>query len=102
VDQREILDKLATLPVRQWRYTNESSGIKHFGPTAQDFRAAFGLGTDDKSIGTVDADGGALLAIQGLNQKLQETLKIKHARIEALEERLKKLECTAVPPSQGR
>jgi hypothetical protein len=38
---------------------------------AQDFQSAFGLGTDDKSIGTVDADGVALAAIQGLNQKLR-------------------------------
>ena len=36
------------------------------GPTAQDFRAAFGLGEDDKHISTVDADGVALAAIQAI------------------------------------
>ena len=76
VDARSVLDKLAALPVREWRYTNESAGVKHLGPVAQDFQAAFGLGTDDKTIGTVDADGVALAAIQGLNQKLREELKI--------------------------
>jgi len=38
---------------------------------AQDFRAAFGLGAIPTAIATVDADGVALAAIQGLNQKLE-------------------------------
>lgn len=38
---------------------------------AQDFHAAFGLGIDDRHIATVDGDGVALAAIQGLNQKLE-------------------------------
>ena len=33
---------------------------------------ALGLGHDDKHIATVDADGVALAAIQGLNLKLEE------------------------------
>ena len=41
-------------------------------PMAQDSDAAFGLGADEKSITTVDADGVALAAIQGLNQKVEE------------------------------
>ena len=39
---------------------------------AQDFHAAFGVGEDNKHITTVDEDGVALAAIQGLNQKLNE------------------------------
>jgi hypothetical protein len=39
---------------------------------AQDFHAAFGLGTDERHIATVDADGVALAAIQGLNDKVEE------------------------------
>jgi len=39
---------------------------------ARDFHAAFGLGESEKRINTVDADGVALAAIQGLNQKLEE------------------------------
>jgi hypothetical protein len=38
---------------------------------AQDFAAAFGLGENDTTIATIDADGVALAAIQGLNQKLE-------------------------------
>ncbi len=48
---------------------------------AQDFYAAFGLGQDELHISTVDADGVALAAIQGLYQLSQE----QAARIEALE-----------------
>jgi hypothetical protein len=42
------------------------------GPMAQDFRAAFELGSDDKRISTVDADGVALAAIQALYRLSQE------------------------------
>jgi len=73
------------MPVRQWRYTNEDAGIKHIGPVAQDFQSAFGLGTDDKTIGTVDADGVALAAIQGLNQKLEDRCQKADIRVQNLE-----------------
>lgn len=47
-------------------YLAEDPSVRHLGPTAQDFRAAFGLGIDDVSIGTVDADGVALAAAKAL------------------------------------
>jgi hypothetical protein len=56
--------------------------VIHIGPTAQDFHAAFGLGSDDETIGTVDADGVALAAIQGLDQDNQD-LKARVAELEA-------------------
>jgi peptidoglycan hydrolase CwlO-like protein len=65
------LEKITTLPIRTWNYTNDPAS-RHIGPVAQDFHAAFNLGTDDKHIATVDADGVALAAIQGLNQKVDE------------------------------
>jgi hypothetical protein len=56
---------------------------------AQDFQAAFGLdGADDKHISVVDEGGVALAAIQGLNQKLEET----RAENEELKQRLEALE----------
>lgn len=88
VDAQKILERLAALPVRAWRYTNENAAVKHIGPTAQDFKAAFGLGDDDKSIGTVDADGVALAAIQALNQKLE----AERAENDRLKQRLVELE----------
>ena len=91
VNTREILDKVAALPIQTWRYTNETAEVRHLGPVAQDFKAAFGLGTGDKSIGTVDADGVALAAIQGLNLKLEQELKAKEARIAELERKASRL-----------
>ncbi|HEY5913101.1 MAG TPA: tail fiber domain-containing protein [Verrucomicrobiae bacterium] len=70
VDTRAVLDKVASLPLSQWNYRNDSA-TRHMGPMAQDFYAAFGVGPDDKHIATVDADGVALAAIQGLNEKLE-------------------------------
>jgi molecular chaperone GrpE (heat shock protein) len=62
---------------------------------AQDFHAAFGLGTDDKHIATVDADGVALAAIQALNQKVEEQrqeLRRNQADITELRRELAELE----------
>ncbi len=70
VSARDILAKVAALPVQGWRYKGEADSIRHLGPVAQDFHAAFGLGSGDTTIDTVDADGVALAAIQGLNQKV--------------------------------
>jgi hypothetical protein len=55
---------------------------------AQDFYAAFGLGSDDRHISTVDPDGVALAAIQGLYELAKE----KDAQIAELEERVAVLE----------
>ena len=54
---------------------------------AQDFHAAFGLnGTDDKHIATLDEEGVALAAIQGLNRKLEDTLEQKETEIGELKQ----------------
>ena len=82
---REILNKVAGLPLATWNYKSQDKSIRHIGPTAQDFRAAFGLGVDDKQITTVDADGVALAAIQGLNEKVEVRSQTMAARIQKLE-----------------
>jgi len=82
-----VLDKVAAMPISRWTYKN-SDGSTHLGPMAQDFRAAFNLGADDTSIATVDADGVALAAIQGLNEVVKE----KDTEIQALKQRLERLE----------
>lgn len=71
VDPKDVLARLTRMPVMQWSYTN-SATVPHMGPTAQDFKAAFGLGESDLGITTVDADGVAMAAIQGLNQVVME------------------------------
>ncbi|HVM48175.1 MAG TPA: tail fiber domain-containing protein [Candidatus Acidoferrum sp.] len=72
VDGGEILEKLARIPVESWNYLWEKdSATPHLGPMAQEFKAAFYPGRDDKSITTLEFDGVELAAIQGLNQKLE-------------------------------
>ena len=71
VDVEAVLAKVALLPLTTWHYTNDAAATPHLGPMAQDFHAAFGLGRDDKTIGTVDADGVAFAAIQGLHRKTE-------------------------------
>jgi hypothetical protein len=91
VNGRAILDKVAELPMATWNYKSQDESVRHIGPTAQDFHVAFGVGENDRTITTIDADGVALAAIQGLNQKLEEQLKSKDARIDALEKELSAL-----------
>jgi hypothetical protein len=79
VDCQLVLAKVAQLPVETWAYKEDPS-TKHLGPMAQDFYAAFGTGADDKHIAVVDEGGVALAAIQGLNQKLEETQQAVNAK----------------------
>jgi hypothetical protein len=92
VDPRAVLDKVAALPLSEWNYQADEVRSRHIGPMAQDFHAAFGVGFDDKHIATVDADGVALAAIQGLNRKLEEAVKQRDAEIQQLKTRLEALE----------
>lgn len=71
VDTRDILRKVAALPLTSWSYKAQAPAYRHLGPMAQDFAVAFGLGEgDDRVINTLDLDGVALAAIQGLEKEL--------------------------------
>ena len=85
IDRREILARLASISVETWNYKFQSPTIRHIGPMAQGFAAAFGVGEDDKHINIVDAFGVALASIQALYEMIQE----KDAKITALEQRLR-------------
>ncbi len=83
LDSQSVLAKVAALPLMEWNYKDTSAMVRHVGPMAQDFHAAFQLnGTDDKHISVVDESGVALAAIQGLNEKLNE----KDAEIQELKQ----------------
>ena len=82
-----VLAKLAALPISTWNYKSQDAAIRHIGPTAQDFKAAFAVGETDTGIATVDEGGVALAAIQGLNQKLEE----KESEIQALRQNVAEL-----------
>ena len=99
VDSGSILEKVADLPVTTWSYKTDS-GTRHLGPMAQDFRAAFNLGLDDKSIGIIDESGVALAAIQGLNRKVESENAALRAENSELKARLERLERLAFPAGQ--
>jgi hypothetical protein len=88
VNGREILTRLAAIPIQTWNWKSQDASIRHIGPVAQDFAAAFNVGEDDLHITTVDADGVALAAIQGLYEIVQE----QDARISQLEKQVGTLE----------
>jgi hypothetical protein len=82
VDGREVLNLLAEIPIETWSYKTQDANIRHIGPIAQDFYAAYGLGLDELHIDTVDLDGVSLAAAQGLYEISQEQAQI----IESLRE----------------
>jgi Chaperone of endosialidase len=102
VDKQTLLRRLAGVPIERWSYKAQGSSIVHMGPTAQDFSRAFGLGEDNRHITTIDADGVALAAIQGLykqnqalqreNRTMQRENRTLRAQLSAQNARLTKLE----------
>lgn len=93
VDGRAVVAQLAQIPISTWNYKTQDAAIRHIGPMAQDFAAAFGVGEDNKHISTIDADGISLAAIQGLYQLSQE----KDQRIDQLEHEVAQLKTGGVP-----
>jgi trimeric autotransporter adhesin len=90
VDGSSLLAKLNAVPMQSWKYKTDRSGIRHLGPMAQDFRAAFGLGEDDKHISTIDEGGLALAAIQELyREDLKKDATIRHLQAQIKEQRAK-------------
>jgi hypothetical protein len=71
VNGQELLEKLASLPVSSWSYLWEDPAtVRHLGPMAQDFMAAFGLSDDDRKINLIDANGVLTVAIQALFRRV--------------------------------
>lgn len=97
VDSLAVLNAVAAMPIATWNWKAQGADVRHIGPTAQDFRAGFGLGDDDRTITTVDADGVALAAIQGLNLKLEakqrelDTVKAALAELRSVVESLRRV-----------
>jgi hypothetical protein len=95
VDGRQVLAQLSALPIYTWSAKGGDPAVRHMGPMAQDFYSIFRLGTDDKTISTIDLDGVALVSIQALYQmSLEKDKKIEEQarKIEELEARLAALE----------
>jgi len=100
VDKQQILAKVQQLEIQNWKLKEEPGNIRHVGPVAQDFYAAFEVGGDERSIHTGDAQGIALAAIQALaerNQVLEqqvEELQRQNAKLQQQNEQLQQQNAT--------
>ncbi|MBV9242770.1 MAG: tail fiber domain-containing protein [Acidobacteria bacterium] len=109
VDPRDVLHRLLKVPVSTWNYKSQDVAIRHIGPMAQDFKAAFNVGESDKMITSIDPDGVAFAAIQGLYQEikdrdaknvaLRQQLDILAAQNDQLNARLTAIERRLVKPT---
>jgi hypothetical protein len=95
VDGEDVLQRLRAVPVSTWNYKSQDRTIRHIGPMAQDFHAAFGLGESELLINTVDIDGVNLAAVKALDARTaaqQATIEAQQREITELRERLARLE----------
>jgi uncharacterized coiled-coil protein SlyX len=81
LDGEDVLARLRTVPVSTWNYLSQERSVRHMGPMAQDFRAAFGLGESDLLINSMDIDGVNMAAAQALEARTA----AQRQRIDALE-----------------
>jgi hypothetical protein len=73
VEGEEILSQIRQLPVTTWRYRDEADRtVRHIGPMAQDWHAAFGFNADDTTINMSDLDGVNLAAAKALDARTTE------------------------------
>lgn len=88
VDGEDLLARLRMVPVSTWRFIDEvDRTVRHIGPMAQDWHAAFGLNDDDTTINTGDFDGVNLAASQALEARTS----AQATRIQALESEVAEL-----------
>jgi trimeric autotransporter adhesin len=69
VDGEDILLRLRGVPVSSWNYIAEGREVRHIGPMAQDWNAAFRLNDDPLTINQGDFDGINLAAVRALERR---------------------------------
>jgi hypothetical protein len=72
VNGHAVLDTVAALPISTWRYLWEPEDVRHLGPMAQDWNAAFGFNRDDTTIPVIDGLGVALVCVQALHRRVDD------------------------------
>src|SRR5204863_10055343 len=93
-----VLDTVSRLPISTWTYKSDPTGVRHMGPMAQDFKAAFGLGDTDRGYYSVDAHGVSIAAIQALYElELEQSRRIDRLETEnaSLRHQMESLDSTA-------
>jgi hypothetical protein len=94
-DTATVLERLDRLPVYYYQMKHSRAATRFLGPTAQDFKAAFGLGDTETKINTANAQGVALAAAKGLYERVRRDeakLAAQDVTIAALERRLERVE----------
>ncbi|ARZ72529.1 hypothetical protein SMD11_6953 [Streptomyces albireticuli] len=88
VNGHQVLEEVLRLPVSTWRYHWDPPDVRHLGPMAQDWHAAFGLGDNDVTISATDTNGVALVCIQALHRRIEDLT----AQVETLREQVGRLD----------
>lgn len=85
-----ILAAVKSMPISIWEYDSTDHGVRHIGPMAGDFHSAlpYDLGSSEKYINSINADGVAIAAIKGLARKVER----KKSAIHSLRDRVRQLE----------
>jgi hypothetical protein len=84
VDGEEVLGRIRTLPITTWNMIGGDRAVRHLGPVAEDFYAAFGLGLGETTIGLGDIDGvnlAAAKALEARTARLQQELAATRAEL---------------------
>lgn len=90
VDTQSVLHTLVhKVPISTWSY--EGDTVRHMGPMAQDFYDAFELGGSRRHISSIDADGVAMAALQGLHAVHREAQREVDLLLELTEQSAKQL-----------
>jgi hypothetical protein len=101
-DGSDVLERLSHMPIYYWNAKGQAT--PHIGPMAQDFYAAYGVGDSDTAISTIDLDGVALAAIQGLytqNQALQQENNSLQVQVSDLQQQNADFEARLAALEQG-
>ena len=86
VDGRDVLARLAAMPVSEWRYKSDPAASRHIGPVAEDFHTAFGLGAEGIGLNVGDVAGVTIAAVQGLWMELRDQKTAAEAQEKTLAE----------------
>jgi hypothetical protein len=100
VDGEELLGRMRGIPVNSWNYVAEGRQVRHLGPFAEDFRAGFGLGVDDRSIGLLDIAGvnfAGVKALEARTAEQAERIRTLEAQVAELRQMVQALAAAAQP-----
>ena len=92
IDSSNVLERIAKLPVTTWQFKSDADSVRHMGPTAQDFRAAFGLGENETTIAPVDGIGVSLAALKALKAEVDTLQQASTRKDTMIEDLLTKLD----------